>query len=165
MGPVEHSALVVPLVLTVCDDLVASGFRPSDRLLRRSLPPLYAASTLALGLALTSDWMISGVVKTSWGWGYQLGPGFLAFYLVTIGVVGIAARLVLRDFRDHRSPAERRQGPWVALGIALPLTGSTMTDVVLPAGLAGLEGIVFKNENAFKQRLRAADVAPGLHLE
>jgi signal transduction histidine kinase len=112
--------------------LVVAGFRPTHRSLRRLLPALYVAAFAALVLTLTTDWMISGVVRTSWGWGYQLGTGFLVFYVLTMCVVCLGARLMLRDFRDHRSPAERRQGPWIALGIAFPLLGPALTDVVLP---------------------------------
>jgi PAS domain S-box-containing protein len=112
--------------------LVVSGFRPGDRSLRRILPLLYGISAAAVLLTMTTDWMIPGVVSTRWGWGYQLGPGFFGFYLLTQCEVGASALIVVRDFRDHRSPAERRQGPWIALGMALPLMISTMTDVVFP---------------------------------
>ncbi len=121
-------AFIGPLVF----HLVVSGFRPGDRSLRRVLPLLYGISALALLLTTTTDWMIPEVVRTRWGWGYELGSAFLGFYLLTMCEVGASALIMLRDFRDSRSPAERRQGPWIVLGITLPLLISAMTDVALP---------------------------------
>jgi PAS domain S-box-containing protein len=113
--------------------LAISSFSPTETALRKVLPVLYGTSTVVLILAHTSALITPDVVATSWGWGYTIGPVFLAAYGVTMGAIFAALYLVARDYRDHRSPAERRQGPWIAIGTAFPLCLCAATDVVLPA--------------------------------
>jgi two-component system NtrC family sensor kinase len=112
--------------------LAISSFAPEARGLRRVLPVLYGLSTVVLVLAHTSPLITSDVVATSWGWGYTVGPLFLPAYATIVAAIFAALHLVARDFRNHRSPAERRQGPWIVIGIAFPLCLSATTDVVLP---------------------------------
>ena len=42
--------------------------------LRRLVPPLYAASFGFLAITWFTPWMLRDMVRTSWGWGYVVGP-------------------------------------------------------------------------------------------
>ncbi len=118
-----------PLIL----HLAISSLAPADKALRKAVQVLYGTSTLVLVLAYTSPLITPDVVATSWGWGYTVGPVFLAAYGLTMVAIFTALYLVARDYRNHRSPAERRQGPWIAVGTAFPLCLCATTDVILPA--------------------------------
>ncbi len=112
--------------------LAVSSVAPREKAPYRAIPVLYAGSTFFLVLALSSSLVIRDVVRTSWGWGYSVGPMFLPSYGLTMASCLTAFYLLIRDYRNHRSPAERRQGPWIALGIAFPLCVCATTDVILP---------------------------------
>ena len=86
-----------------------------------------------MGFAVFTPWVTRDVVRTSWGWGYLFGPGFLFAYAIIIIPVGLGLSLVAREFKHNRSPSERRQSPWLLIGIAAPLLVSAVTDVALPA--------------------------------
>jgi PAS domain S-box-containing protein len=100
--------------------------------LRRLVAPLYAASLGFLVITWCTPWMIRDVVRTSWGWGYVVGPVHPFMFAVTmLGI--LPALLVVRQlFRNLSSPAERRQRPWVVLGIAAPICAASVTDILLP---------------------------------
>ena len=100
--------------------------------LRRLVPPLYAASLGFLALAWFSPWLIRDVVRTSWGWGYVVGPLHPIMFAVTMLGIVPALFVVRQLFRNLSSPAERRQRPWVVLGIATPICAASVTDVLLP---------------------------------
>ena len=101
--------------------------------LRRLVLPLYVASIGFLAATWLTPWMIRDVVRTSWGWGYVIGPLHPVMFAATMLGILPSLAIVRQLFRDLSSPAERRQRPWVALGIAAPICAATITDVVLPA--------------------------------
>ena len=100
--------------------------------LRRAQPVLYAASALFLAVDLATPWIHPAVVRTSWGWGYRLGPAYPVFYVFTVGCLGTALALGLRHFRASSSPSERSQARWLMVGIAVPLVVASATDGILP---------------------------------
>lgn len=101
--------------------------------LRRLVPPLYAASFAFVAITWFTPWMIRDMVQTPWGWGYVVGPAHPLMFAVSM--LGIIPSLVVvrRLFRQLSSPAERRQKPWLALGIATPICAASVTDVLLPS--------------------------------
>jgi PAS domain S-box-containing protein len=98
----------------------------------RWLPALYAAAGIFLALDLCTPWIHPGVVRTSWGWGYRLGPAYAGFYLFTVSGAGGAIALGVRSYRSFMSPGERSQARAIALGIVVPLVVASLTDGLLP---------------------------------
>ena len=62
----------------------------------------------------------------------MVGPAHpLMFAFTMLGI--IPSLFVVRQlFRNLSSPAERRQRPWLVLGIAMPICAASLTDVLLP---------------------------------
>lgn len=104
---------------------------PAPRL-RRGLPFLFAFSAVTLILDWTTPWVHTGVVPTTWGWAYSLGPFWPVFYAVTVSCLGTGLVLGLRVYRRSPSSAERRQIRWIGAGIAIPLVIASLTDGILP---------------------------------
>lgn len=122
-------AFVGPLFL----HLVLHSFPGLSRRLRPAIAPSYLLSIVWVALAWTTPWVTVDVVRTSWGWGYLVGPVLLISYTTTMLQVSLALYVVALDFRGERSPSERRQAPWIVVATALPLSLCAVTDVVLPA--------------------------------
>jgi signal transduction histidine kinase len=104
---------------------------------RRRLPLLYALSGGFLLVDWLTPWIHPGVVRTSWGFGYRLGPASLLFYVHAVGCLALALRAAARAHRSSASPAERAQVRWVSVGILVPLVVGSATDGLLP--LAGVQ--------------------------
>jgi len=98
----------------------------------RWLPCLYAAAAAFLTIDLCTPWVHPGVVRTSWGFAYRLGPGYLGFYVFTVSGLAGAIPLAIRSYRSVMSPGERSQARVMALGIAVPLVVASLTDGLLP---------------------------------
>jgi hypothetical protein len=100
--------------------------------LRRLVRPLYAGAAGLLALTWFTPWVVSGAVRTSWGWGYLVGPLHPVMYAVEmLGVIPglwVAGHLL----RGLSSPAERRQRPWLVAGITAPICAASITDALLP---------------------------------
>jgi len=124
---------VGPLVLHVFLDTSPLA-RPR---LRRALPLLYAGSAVFLALLWTTPWLMEGAVRTSWGWGYEVGPAYPVFYAITMLGVLPGAWLAFDTFRGILSQAEQRQRPFVVLGVGIPVVVASLTDVLLP--IAGVQ--------------------------
>ena len=99
---------------------------------RRALRMLYAAASVMLLLEWTAPWIHPAVVRTSWGWAYQFGPLFPAFYSITLTGITWGLWRAGRHFVRTASPGERRQGGWVLAAIAVPLVIGSLTDGLLP---------------------------------
>jgi len=99
---------------------------------RRGLPWLYAISLGFLGVAWTTSWIHVGVVPTSWGWGYELGPLYPAFLLYTNATLCYGLFLGTRAYRLLPSHAERKQAALITIGFLIPLTVASITDGILP---------------------------------
>jgi signal transduction histidine kinase len=120
--------LIGPVVLQLF--LEAEG-GPWPRL-RRLVRPLYAAAFGLLLLTWFTPWIVRGVTRTSWGWGYLVGP--LHPLMFAIEMLGVIPGVVVAShlLRNHSSPAERRQRPWLVVGISAPICAASVTDVLLP---------------------------------
>ncbi len=101
--------------------------------LRRLVLPLYAVSLGFLLLTWFTPWIIRDVVRTSWGWGYVIGPLHPLMFVTSMAGILPALFVVRQLFRNLSSPSERRQRPWVALGVAAPICAASITDVLLPS--------------------------------
>ena len=113
------------------DVLLAVARRPARRE-RRVLPWLYALSGFYALMILTTDWVHTGLVRTEWGWGYELGAAYLLFFPYLAGCLFAGLHLALETLRSSASPAERAQLGWLAVGIAVPLVVASVTDGLLP---------------------------------
>jgi signal transduction histidine kinase len=120
---------VGPIVLSGC---LAAAEEPAPwakRLLRVG----YATGAALIVLEWTTDWLHPRVVPTSWGWGYEFGPLFPIYYLLSMGGVGLGIRAGVRAYRRYASPAERSQGVLALGAVAVPLVVGSLTDGFLPA--------------------------------
>jgi PAS domain S-box-containing protein len=100
--------------------------------LRRLVRPLYAAAAGLIALTWFTPWVVAGVTRTSWGWGYLVGP--LHPLMFAVEMLGVVPGLVVASqlLRNLSSPAERRQRPWLVVGISAPICAASVTDVLLP---------------------------------
>ncbi len=99
---------------------------------RAALPHLYAGSFVFLLIEWGTPWIHASVVRTSWGWGYQLGPALPLFYLFSIACAGAGLHAVRRAYGRSTSRGEREQARRIGLGILLPMVVASLTDTVLP---------------------------------
>jgi signal transduction histidine kinase len=100
--------------------------------IRRMLTWGYAACAGFMLANWTSSWMMSGAVQTSWGWGYQVGPVYPFFYAVTLVTIGCGHGLLAKLLDASPLEADRRQRPYVLLGMMIPMVAASVTDVLLP---------------------------------
>ncbi len=100
--------------------------------IRAAGPYLYAGACGFLLIEWGTPWIHASLVRTSWGWGYQLGPALPLFTLFSIACAGSGLHAVRRAYRRSTSPAEREQARIIGLGILLLLAVASLTDAVLP---------------------------------
>lgn len=117
-----------PLVLHFCAALSGDD-RPRTRGL---VAGLYAASIAFGALTLFGSAMIADATPMSWGWHVEPGPALPAFYATTMLGVLASFPMLVRRLRDADSVSERRQRPWVVLGVSVPIGICSVTDVLLP---------------------------------
>jgi PAS domain S-box-containing protein len=98
----------------------------------RWLPRLYAAAATFLAIDLCTPWIHPGMLRTSWGFAYRLGPAYLGFYLFTVSALAGAIPLGIRSYGSVMSPAERSQARVITVGIVVPLVVGSLTDGLLP---------------------------------
>ena len=99
---------------------------------RRLLRPAYAAAVLGAATYLATPWCITGAVPTSWGWGIEFGPLFWAAYLPTMGCVTLVLARWPSFFSRNVSSSERGLAKAMFVGISVPVTAGSITDVLLP---------------------------------
>jgi signal transduction histidine kinase len=98
--------------------------------LRRLVPVAYASAAVGILLYTTTPWCLSEVVRTGWGWGYRIGPLFPFVYVAAMGWVLLVLVNWPRLFTGGLR--ERRQARWLFVGLAVPGTVASITDVLLP---------------------------------
>jgi PAS domain S-box-containing protein len=98
----------------------------------RLVVPAYLGSLACLILTWTTDWMLAEAVRTSWGWGYRVGSLYPAFYAMTIACVAGNWLLLPRLFEAGAWQGTRKQRPWVVVGMLVPVSVASFTDVILP---------------------------------
>jgi signal transduction histidine kinase len=99
---------------------------------RRALPWLYAGSGLFLLLDWFTPWVHPGVVRTSWGWGYDLGVAYPFFYAFMMGCVARGLWIGWKTIGRSSSPAAQLQVRGISLGILIPLVAASLSDGLLP---------------------------------
>jgi len=97
------------------------------------LVALHGTTAVLVLIALATPWLDVAAVKTSWGWGYRVGPAFPAAYLFTGVTFCTGLLLGIRDFRKSLVPAERRQAYVLLAGMLICLGIASVTDGLLPA--------------------------------
>ena len=120
-------AFIGPLSLSV---LIRHSHPP--RWMAAGVPPAFAIGTGFALMQLTTSWMHGEPVRTSFGWGFEPGPGHTWFLVFTFACVIPAIAFALRRVRSDPSPAFRRQMRVVALGIAAPFVLAGLTSGFLP---------------------------------
>jgi len=100
--------------------------------LRRALPFFLAAALAFIALDLFTPLVHVRVVRAPWGWAYEFGPAYPAFFLVTILSFVWGLSIATVAYRKSRLPSERRQGLWIAAGMSQLLCVGAITDGVLP---------------------------------
>ncbi len=100
--------------------------------IRRALPALFATGALFLLLDWFTPWFHTGVARTRWGWGTELGPAFAFFHLFALGCMWLAFEVGRQAYRRMNSERERTHSRWVGAGLlgSFALAGST--DGLLP---------------------------------
>jgi PAS domain S-box-containing protein len=96
--------------------------------LRRSLPALYAATPLWIGLAAVTPWFIVDVERLPWGWAPVFGP------LLPGIVAWVAAYPLWIVSTSHRRAPTRMVGStarWLLLGLVVVAVGSELAYPVL----------------------------------
>lgn len=85
------------------DALITVAEQPAPRA-RRALPYLYAVSAGFGLLFVFTDAAYEGVVRTSWGWGYEPLLPFLLFYLYTLACIVTGLYYALTTLAATSSP-------------------------------------------------------------
>jgi len=119
--------LIAPLAFQL--GLSVLDFRESK--LWRILPWAYAVTAGLILLDWTTPWCHPSAIATSWGFTYQVGPGFYVQLIWLTCMTGPAVWMGLRGFRDS-SPAERNQGAVIGVALLVPLTIGMLTDGLFP---------------------------------
>jgi len=95
-------------------------------------PVVYAASLGCFGLYLGTNWCVTGMLRTEWGWGYEFGPVFVLPYLVA----AVPPTLVLASWRtvypSHGSRGERTMSLFALGGTTAAVLVASTTDALLP---------------------------------
>ena len=117
-----------PLGLQLLIEVVGDR-EPRHRLLLRAL---YAASAVCLVVDWTTPLLHPGMLRTEWGWSYQLGWLYPTFYVGTVTAVLYGLVIARRAYLRWPSEAERSQARGIAVGIMVPLFVASVTDGLLP---------------------------------
>jgi signal transduction histidine kinase len=99
---------------------------------RRLIAALYAANAGLLMLNQIGPAMVADATVAPWGWKPILGPAVPGYTAATLVAVLAAFPLLVRRLRRAGSASERRQRPWLVVGVATPLLVTSLTDVILP---------------------------------
>ncbi|MBW2287750.1 MAG: PAS domain-containing protein [Deltaproteobacteria bacterium] len=111
--------------------LELSGHPARER--RAFLATVYGINALLVVLGLFTPWLDEEAIRTSWGWGYRVGPIFPFAYLFT-GATFFAGMVIgLRNFRSSLPAAERIQANVLIGAMMIALGVASLTDGLLPA--------------------------------
>jgi signal transduction histidine kinase len=100
---------------------------------RSLLFALHGISAVLVALAVFTPLVDVAVVKTSWGWGYQVGPVFYVAYAYASATFFTGLAIGVRSFRHSLVVAERRQAMVVLFGMLICMSVASVTDGLLPA--------------------------------
>ena len=99
---------------------------------RRCLRASYALGAVWLAVDWLTPWMHPAVVQVSWGWSYEVGPAFTAFYAYTMFNVVLGFTWARTGYLANVSPGERPQGISLAVALAIPVVVASVTEAMLP---------------------------------
>ena len=99
---------------------------------RRALPALIALGGLFVVVDWSTAWLHTGVVRTDWGWGYELGPAYALYSVYAVSCIAIALRLGWGAFHSTIFQGEDLQARWIGCGVAIPMAFASLTDGLLP---------------------------------
>jgi PAS domain S-box-containing protein len=100
--------------------------------IRRALPALIATGALFLLLDWFTPWFHTGVTRTHWGWGYELGPAFALFHLYALGCMWLAFSVGRQVYRGMYTEEARYHARWVGGGLLCSIALAGLTDGLLP---------------------------------
>jgi len=113
-------------------NLLLSVGRPPSRVWRCLLVAAYIGSLALVPLEWATDWVHPGVVKTSWGYAYTVGPAFTGYVGLLTMMLPFALLRATRELRRGPSAAEREQRSATALVGLVPFVGGMCVDAALP---------------------------------
>jgi len=111
--------------------MIEMGGQPAQRL-KPLTRVLYTASAAFLLVDWLTPWIHPGMVRTWWGWSYELGPAYPIYYIITITALFYGLQLASQAYRRWPSPAERNQAKGIAAGVVLAMVVASVTDGILP---------------------------------
>lgn len=120
--------LIGPAVLHLCLELAGHPHRES----RGLLGTIYGFPCILVVVDVTTTWIHTTAVRTTWGWGWEVGPLFPVAFLLSSGTVAAGLLVAWQGLRRYASPAEVRQSSWLFAGLLVPLTVASFTDGVAP---------------------------------
>lgn len=100
--------------------------------IQRALRVAFAFSAMFLSLEWFTHAMHTGVVRTSWGWAYRVGPVYPAFFAITLASFLSGVWVAARAYRESRLESVRSQARWIAFSILQLLVVASVTDAILP---------------------------------
>jgi len=100
---------------------------------RRIVPVAYATAALAIATYILTPWCIHSPIRMSWGWSYSFGPLFPVAFAPTILYICSVLALWPRLVSKKVSPGEKHQSLWMFVGILVPASVASLTDVLLPS--------------------------------
>jgi signal transduction histidine kinase len=120
-------AFIGPLALHL---LTQHASRPSWTM--RALPIAYAVSCGFAVMQLSTSWLHRSAIPTTWGWGFEPGPGHTWFLAFTFACVIPAVTIAVTRVKHAASPAERRQLRLIGIGITTPFLLAGLSGGFLP---------------------------------
>jgi len=99
---------------------------------RRVRPALIATGALLLLIDWFTPWFHTGVARTQWGWGYELGPAFALFHLYALVCMGLAFAVGRQVYRGMDNEKERYRARWLGGGLLGSIALAGLTDGLLP---------------------------------
>jgi len=118
-----------PITFHLFLELSGSAARRS----RLLLATLYGINAALVGVSVATPWLDKAAVRTSWGWGYEVGPAFYVAYAY-VALTFISGLIIeIRTLRRSIVPAERRQAIVLVGAMMFCLGVASVTDGILPA--------------------------------
>ena len=100
--------------------------------LRRALPYTYLVPAFAVAAEWLGDGMHYAVHPVPWGWSYEVGPVYVAWYAFTVVVASAGVASAFVSLGQSDTPAERHQRPWLGASVSFPLLLGSVSDGLLP---------------------------------
>jgi PAS domain S-box-containing protein len=100
--------------------------------IRRAMPALIAAGGLFLLLDWSTPWFHTGVTRTRWGWGAELGPAFVLFHVYALACMWFALEIGRQACQKMTTKRERHRACWMGVGILGSFVLAGLTDGLLP---------------------------------